>query len=222
VLDEAKRQKIVALLSNGSSRRVAAGVVGCAPSTITRTAARDPQFAGQVARAARNVEIESLRAIRAAGQDKRHWRAAAWLLERNNPSDFAVRSPKTFTQAEVAQLLASVAEMLVGELPEDNCRRAIEWLDQVMLGLREEFAAAEDGPLAGGLSPAENESAHGLPPLLLAQPPEAPPHGPHQNPAPEPPARASPGGALATDASASATGIPQDYDIPCQQSPLGP
>ena len=47
-LDEAKRRKIIALLANGSSRRVAARVVGCAHSTITRTAERDPEFAADV------------------------------------------------------------------------------------------------------------------------------------------------------------------------------
>ncbi len=53
VLDETKRKTIIALLANGSSRRMAAGYVGCAPSTITRTAARDPEFAAQLARTSR-------------------------------------------------------------------------------------------------------------------------------------------------------------------------
>jgi len=36
LLDESKRRVIIALVTNGSSRRVAARYVGCAPSTITR------------------------------------------------------------------------------------------------------------------------------------------------------------------------------------------
>jgi IS30 family transposase len=43
VLDETKRLKIIAIVSNGSSRRTAARYVGCSPSTITRTAARHPE-----------------------------------------------------------------------------------------------------------------------------------------------------------------------------------
>ena len=85
VLDEHKRWKIIALLANGSSRRMAARYVGCAASTITRTAARDPSFAEQVAQAEARTEMDALRAIRIAAQNKRHWRAAAWLLERRNP-----------------------------------------------------------------------------------------------------------------------------------------
>ena len=51
VLDEKKRAKIIALVANGSSRRMAARYVACAPSTITRTAMRDPDFAAQLAAA---------------------------------------------------------------------------------------------------------------------------------------------------------------------------
>ncbi len=125
VLDEAKRMKIVALLSNGSSRRTAACMVGCAPSTITYTAAHDQQFAEEIARAERNVEIEALRAIRAAMRQERYWRAAAWVLKRRNPDDFGPRQPKVFSQTEMCQVLSKVAEMLVGEaargkLPQDH------------------------------------------------------------------------------------------------------
>ena len=82
VLDETKRRMIIALLMNGSSRRMAAGFVGCAPSTITRTAARDPEFAAQLARAEGNAETEALSLIRKAAHKERYWQAAAWLLER--------------------------------------------------------------------------------------------------------------------------------------------
>jgi len=51
VLDSTRRRTIIALLANGNSRRTAARYVGCSPATITRTAARDPEFAKQVARA---------------------------------------------------------------------------------------------------------------------------------------------------------------------------
>jgi len=69
-LDPAKRQRVIALLTIGCSRPVAARHVGCAPSTITRTAARDPAFADQLAQAETNLEVElldSIRAIREGG-----------------------------------------------------------------------------------------------------------------------------------------------------------
>ncbi len=51
ILDDAKRRMVIALVTQGSSRRVAGRYVGCAGTTITRTAQRDPEFAAQLARA---------------------------------------------------------------------------------------------------------------------------------------------------------------------------
>ena len=45
VLDEQKRGQILAILSVGCSQNMAAQYVGCAASTIQRTAERDPKFA---------------------------------------------------------------------------------------------------------------------------------------------------------------------------------
>ena len=93
VLDREKRRIIVALLFNGSSRRSAAAYVGCAATTIARTAARDPAFALEIDRAERHAEVDCLRLLRAAAREPRYWRAAAWMLERRNPEDFALRKP---------------------------------------------------------------------------------------------------------------------------------
>ena len=106
--DNASPPKILALLRNGSSRQGAAMLVGCAPSTITRTAAQDPAFNAELLQAERTLEVETLRAIRTATKEVRYWRAAAWMLERKNPDEFARRRPKVYAQAELAQLLAQL------------------------------------------------------------------------------------------------------------------
>jgi hypothetical protein len=101
-LDEVKRRKLLAILSNGSSRRVAAHVVGCSPSTITRTAKRDREFAAALVAAEMNVEIEALQHIRQAAKEGRYWRSSAWLLERRNPVDFGRRTPNTVSEEDAA------------------------------------------------------------------------------------------------------------------------
>jgi hypothetical protein len=130
-LDDAKRNTIIAMLANGSSRRVAARYVGCAPSTITRTADRDPAFADQLARAQQNVEVGALRCIRNATKKSRYWRAAAWLLERRNPDDFAPRKPNVLTDDQLRQFLASISAFVLQDLPEEKYERLMQHFDQL-------------------------------------------------------------------------------------------
>jgi hypothetical protein len=51
VLTRARRRAIVRLLSQGTSRNRAAQIIGCAPSTITYGALRDPRFGRAIAQA---------------------------------------------------------------------------------------------------------------------------------------------------------------------------
>ena len=129
-LDDAKRKIIIAMLANGSSRRVAARYVGCAPSTVTRTAMRDPEFAAELARAEQNAEIEALHLLRNAAKKDRYWRAAAWLLERRNPDDFAPRKPNVLTDGQVRQMLATMTAIALHDLPEEKYEEIMRRLDE--------------------------------------------------------------------------------------------
>jgi len=105
VLDGIKRAKILALLAMGCSRRMAARQVGCARSTITRTADRELEFHTQLADAEAQADVRALRLISHAAQQEKYWRVAAWLLERRNPDEYGRRSPFTFTGQQVMALL---------------------------------------------------------------------------------------------------------------------
>ncbi len=131
-LDEEKRRTIIALLANGSSSRMAAGYVGCSPATLMRTMDRDPDFAAAVARAERSTEIEALRRIKAASQESRYWRAAAWLLERRNPQEFADRPPKALTEEQIARMFRLMADPFVVKMPDKDFFEAMERLESLM------------------------------------------------------------------------------------------
>ena len=124
-LDEQKRRQIIALITNGSSRRVAAQRVGCAASTVTRCAARDRKFALGLLEAEHAAEVLLLRRIQAAAEDPKHWRAAAWLLERRNPSDFYLRPPTLITPEQMKGFMEQFASFLHEDLPQKNYRRII-------------------------------------------------------------------------------------------------
>jgi hypothetical protein len=145
-LTRKNRAKIIALLANGSSRRMAARYVGCAPSTITRTAARIRGFAEQMAVAEQNADIDALRSLRVAARKPRYWRAAAWLLERRNPDEFARRTPNTYTTEEFSRCMAMVANALTRDLPEENYERVMKELDRLHEMTKEDVQADRAAP----------------------------------------------------------------------------
>jgi hypothetical protein len=126
-LDDVKKRTILALLAGGCSRRSAAHFVGCAPSTITRAATRDPDFDAAVVHAEQSAELKLLRHIQNAGTNPRYWRASAWLLERLNPNDYTVH-PNLMTKDQMEQVVAQVCELLYKDIPIENMEHAIEKL----------------------------------------------------------------------------------------------
>jgi len=132
VLDEKKRNQIIALLTHGCSRRVAARYVGCAPSTITRTAMRDPEFNQQVAQAEGNCQMRALRTIWAAAKTGRYWRAAAWLLERVNSEDFADPTPRFVTEKNVKQAMNYLIEMVLKDQSKETYLKVVRQMDALL------------------------------------------------------------------------------------------
>jgi hypothetical protein len=125
VLNEIKKSEILAILSVGCSRRVAAAYVGCARRTIHNTATRDKDFAGKLRRADHHAEINCLRNIQQAAKKEQYWRAAAWVLEHRNPTDFGPRHPGAVTADQIALVLSDLADTIVSEVPVAEQRERI-------------------------------------------------------------------------------------------------
>lgn len=120
-LDDTKRSEICALVSAGYGIEKAADYVGCAPSTVRREALRNPDFHDRMRKAQLTAELDPLRSVRNKAQT--HWRAAAWLLERIDPTRFAKRNPKLFTPDQVEELFDSFIEKLIAAV-DDNATGA--------------------------------------------------------------------------------------------------
>ncbi len=136
VLDEIKRREVLAILSVGCSRRMAARYVGCSPATIQRTAQRDSAFAEQLRKAECKAQIGYMKSIQAAARKEQYWRAAAWALERRNPEEFAARRPDVITLEQLKGFVAELAEILVEEVPVAAYRKAIlKRLERLASGL---------------------------------------------------------------------------------------
>lgn len=158
VLNLSKRQSIIAMVANGSSRRVAARFIGCASSTITRTATRDPEFAVELVRAEQTAEVHQLRNVQSAAKIPKHWRAAAWLLERRNPEDFAPRGPNIVTERQFSEFITWIIDAISEDLPAKNFRSAIKKIDEIQRECKSNYAPIVIEP-AGELEHANEEIA---------------------------------------------------------------
>jgi len=125
VLDEAKKREIVAIVTVGCSRRTAARYVGCSPTTIVRTAQRDEPFAASLRKAMQTAEINNLQNIQNAAKKAQYWRAAAWVLERCHPDQYAARSAECVTLDQVRQLLGELAQIIVEEVHNPDYRKCV-------------------------------------------------------------------------------------------------
>jgi transposase len=124
-LDEVKKKEILAILAQGCSRSRAAQYVGCSPSTIRRAALREPQFAAALTRAEAQSELTCLTNVRKAGKKEQYWRAAAWVLERRHPEDYALRKPGTVTVQQLIDVLKQVTDILMDETTDPRVRQRI-------------------------------------------------------------------------------------------------
>lgn len=114
VLDHAKRDVIIALVSVGCTRTYAARYLKISPQTVLNTAARDPEFAKQLEQAAASYKVENLKRVNAASQ--RNWKASAWVLERVDPQRFANPKSRIARRLAVCEFKEVVLDILSEEV----------------------------------------------------------------------------------------------------------
>jgi hypothetical protein len=100
-LDRKKKSQICDLVAGGAKLAEAAVASGVSVRTIQRQVLRDPEF-DHALRSAQAAPAEPLKLMQSAART--HWRAAAWLLEREDPERYGRRpasscSPRQFNEA---------------------------------------------------------------------------------------------------------------------------
>lgn len=132
-LDDAKCREICALVSFGCTLQSAAKHVGCSRATVHREACRNPEFAELLRCAERDSHLRPVNTLRNAASE--NWRAAAWLLERTCPEEFA-RKPANLVRIEtVEEMVARFLDVIEAELsasPENQelCARLTQAIEE--------------------------------------------------------------------------------------------
>lgn len=124
-LDATQKSHVLAILSVGGSRQLAAQFVGCTLPAIQRAARGDPAFAQALRHAERQPILNHLKNIQTAAKQERHWRASAWLLERKDPQEFAPRGPDIITGQQLHELLTQIVRILVEAIPVASIRKNV-------------------------------------------------------------------------------------------------
>jgi hypothetical protein len=121
--DAAQQAAFCALVRLGCSRTAAADVVGVSARTVCRTIQRDEQFAEQLHRAEGTRQMTLLNRIDQASN--KHWRAAAWLLHRGWPQQFAPRDPNVVTNQEALDVVQAIVQVVLEEVTDPECLRRV-------------------------------------------------------------------------------------------------
>jgi hypothetical protein len=126
VLDTVKQVQVTAIVGVGCSQALAADYVGCASSTIQRTADREPAFGKALRKAKGNSELSLVNCIRNAAKQPKYWRAAAWALERGFPDKYGCRGPDVITVEQIDVLIARFSEIIVHEVSVQARKRILK------------------------------------------------------------------------------------------------
>jgi len=110
VLDDRKKTEICAMLTAGMSLTKAARHVGCDRRAIHRERQLDPDFGERVRQARMMADLTPHAAMRQFAT--KHWRAAAWMIDRDDRREEARRAKKYYTQTDLDNLAEGVKRIL--------------------------------------------------------------------------------------------------------------
>ncbi len=130
VLNERKKDEVVALVTAGMQLHKVANYVGCDVKTIRRERDACPAFDQRVRRAMVASDLRPLEAMRRASAT--HWRAAAWMLEREDRQRNRTQAQPAFSARELAKLAERVAHVVNDEVGSPlTAKRIVQQIDDL-------------------------------------------------------------------------------------------
>jgi hypothetical protein len=117
IIDAAKKEQFCALIRESYSLEESAETLDVSLRTVQRERQRDEAFDREI-RSAQESHPDPLRLMEAAART--HWRAAAWMLERERPERFGRRPANTARKHQVEAALDFVLEAALAATPAEQ------------------------------------------------------------------------------------------------------
>ena len=114
IMTPERRAKLCELLAESHTLEEASEAIGVSIRTVQRERKRDEDFDHEVLLALQKTP-DPLQLMEQAA--RKHWRAAAWLLERRNPEEYARKPVNTTSAKKMAAALRFVQEMALEAVP---------------------------------------------------------------------------------------------------------
>jgi hypothetical protein len=122
-LDEIKRREIIATINAGCGIETAARYAGVSPRTVLRELRRNKEFWDRYRKAELNSRIQPLDTMNRAVKES--WRAAAWMLERKSPRDFAKVHPRMIDPLDLEASLGQIYGAVFRSIRDPRLRRKV-------------------------------------------------------------------------------------------------
>lgn len=116
IMTPERRAKFCELIAESHTIEEASEAVGVSIRTVQRERKRDEDFDHEVLLALQKTP-DPLKLMEQAA--RAHWRAAAWLLERQNPEEYARKPVNTTSPKKVATALRFVQEAALEAVPKE-------------------------------------------------------------------------------------------------------
>ena len=114
-LDRNKKQLFCDAVARGATMTEAAVALGVSLRTVQREARRDAHFDQELRAVHNHPDADPLTVMKSHA--RRHWRATAWLLERQRPEEFARRPASSCSPLRFDQALRTVLEAALEVAP---------------------------------------------------------------------------------------------------------
>ena len=220
VLDDFRKRLIIRGISRGYTRTKIAAMVGCAVSTIMRTAERDPQFFADLAQAEAAFLNGAIDTLYHSACQERNWRAAAWVAERLDPDRFGRTPPRSRTIPQMLELIGKLLTRIGDQLPSEQVHLVVEAGRALVQELADAEVPINLELLFGGLGVLPGAPAQPVEPTSIRAAREAAARA-AQASAPQPPPAAEPAAsseAASTGEAASPAGpAPTTDDAPASE-----